>query len=211
MTAPTPSQVRRGGLMGVAAGLVGAGITALTQFANPAVDVGDTGYPWVPAMYVLLGLLLTAVRVGFLLLIASLSMSGVSGRGAAARAGLILALLGFAAQVVIQVLFLFAAGSRTTDPYPSALGLALVIATALAAVGLLLAGGEALRSRAWMDWRRFIPLIAGIVTAATVVTLLYGEARNWGMLLWCLTLGGLGAALATQPRVYASRSSIPQR
>jgi hypothetical protein len=211
MTAPTPSQVRRGGLLGVAAGLVGAGVTLLTEFADPVVDVGSTGYPWVPAMYVLLGLLLTAVRVGFVLLIASLSMSGVCGRSRAARAGLILALLGFAAQAVLQLLFLFAAGSRTSDPYPLTLGLALVIATTLAAVGLLLAGAEAIRSHTWTDWRRFIPLTVGIVTAATVVTFISGDAGNWGMLLWCLTLGGLGAALANHPRVYASRSSIPQR
>jgi hypothetical protein len=211
MTAPTPPKVRRGGLMGVAAGLVGAAITSLSQFADPAVEVGDTTYPWVPALYVLLGVLLTAVRVGFVVLVAALSMSGVSGRSATARAGLVLALLGFAAQALVQLLLLFAAGTRATDPYPSALAIMLTTATALAAVGLLLAGIEAIRSRAWLNWRRFIPLLAGVVTAATVVTLVYGDARNWGMLVWCLVLAVLGTALATQPRVYASRSSIPQR
>jgi hypothetical protein len=211
MTAPTPPKVRRGGLMGVAAGLVGAAITSLSQFADPAVEVGDTTYPWVPALYVLLGVLLTAVRVGFVVLVAALSMSGVSGRSATARAGLVLALLGFAAQALVQLLLLFAAGTRATDPYPSALAIMLTTATALAAVGLLLAGIEAIRSRAWLNWRRFIPLLAGVVTAATVVTLVNGDARNWGMLVWCLVLAVLGTALATQPRVYASRSSIPQR
>jgi hypothetical protein len=211
MTAPTPPKVRRGGLMGVAAGLVGAAITSLSQFADPAVEVGDTTYPWVPALYVLLGVLLTAVRVGFVVLVAALSMSGVSGRSATARAGLVLALLGFAAQALVQLLLLFAAGTRATDPYPSALAIMVTTATALAAVGLLLAGIEAIRSRAWLNWRRFIPLLAGVVTAATVVTLVYGDARNWGMLVWCLVLAVLGTALATQPRVYASRSSIPQR
>jgi hypothetical protein len=197
--------------MGVAAGLVGAAITSIGEFADPAVDVGDTSYPWVPALYVLLGVLLTAVRVGFLVLIAALSMSGVSGRSATARAGLILALLGFATQALVQLLLLFAAGTRATDPYPSALALVLTIATAVAAIGLLLAGVEAIRSRAWLNWRRAIPLVAGVATAATLVTFASTDARAWGMALWCLVLSLLGAALATQPRVYASRSAIPQR
>jgi uncharacterized membrane protein YoaK (UPF0700 family) len=78
-------------------------------------------------------------------------------------------------------------------------------------VGLALAGVAALRTRAWMNWRRFTPLLAGVVTTAMVASLLYNDIRNWGMLLWCCVLAILGAALATEPRAYASRSSIPQR
>lgn len=211
MNAPTPNQVRRGGLLGVAAGLVGAAVTLLTQFATPAVPPGQTGYPWVPAMFVLLGLLLTAVRIGFLALTVALSMSGVSGRGVTARTGLILALVGFAAQALAQFLLLFATGSPIDAPYPATILLLLVIATALAAVGLILAGVGALRTKAWLNWRRFMPLVAGVVTALLVATYFSSDIYNWGMTLWCCILAILGAALATQPRAYASLSSIPQR
>lgn len=211
MNAPTPSQVRRGGLLGVAAGLVGAAIALLTLFATPAVPIDQTGYPWVPAMFVLLGLLLTAVRIGFVALIAALSMSGVSGRGATARAGLVLALIGFAAQAIAQFLLLFAVGSPVDAPYPAAVTLLIAIATALAAVGLILAGVGALRTKAWLNWRRLMPLLTGVATAALVATYFSTEIYNWGMTLWCCVLAILGAALATQPRAYASLSSIPQR
>jgi hypothetical protein len=211
MSTPTPSQVRRGGLLGLAAGLVGAAITLLTQFATPAVPAGQTGYPWVPAMFVLLGLLLTAVRIGFVALIAALSMSGVSGRGATARTGLVLALLGFAAQAIAQFLLLFATGSPANAPYPAAITLLMSIAPVLVAVGLILAGVGALRTKAWLNWRRLMPLAAGVVTAMLVATYFSSDIYNWGMTLWCCILAILGAALATQPRVYASRSSIPQR
>lgn len=211
MNAPTPSQVRRGGLLGIAAGLVGAAITLLTQFATPAVPLGQTGYPWVPAMFVLLGLLLTAVQIGFVALIAALSMSGVSGHGVTARTGLVLALVSFAAQAIAQFLLLFATGSPIDAPYPAAVTLLLTVAAALGAVGLILAGVGAVRTKAWLNWRRFTPLLAGIATAALVATYFSRDINNWGMTLWCCILALLGAALATQPRAYASRSSIPQR
>lgn len=211
MTGPTPSQVRRGGLLGIAAGLVGAAVTVLSQFATPAVPPDQTSYPWVPAMFVLLGLLMTAVRVGFVVLIAALSMSGVSGRGGTARTGLILALVGFAVQALAQFFLLFATGSRADDAYPSAIALLAAIATAVGGLGLVLAGVGALRATDWLGWRRFTPLAAGVVTTAMVATAFSDDVRNWGMLLWCCVLAILGAALATQPRAYTSRSSIPQR
>ena len=212
MTAARIDQVRTGGLICVTAGLVGVAIALVNEYTVPTVPPGATSYPLSPAAFVWFELLLTLFHVGVLAGVLALAISGVVGRSRNARLGMSLALLGFALQILAEFGYVFA-GTTTVDHWwPTTLSTLFALSSILIAVGMILAGIEAIRTGAWGGWRQYVPVAVGAVTVLLIVLLLNDSTRYWGLGLWSVAVGTLGLALVTKPvAVTAARPAAATR
>jgi uncharacterized membrane protein YfcA len=73
------------------------------------------------------------------------------------------------------------------------------IGTVLSAAGLLLAGWATMRAGVWRDWRRFVPLGIGAVTAA-LIGLQFTKALPTGVAVYSLGFTALGLGLVQERR-----------
>ena len=79
------------------------------------------------------------------------------------------------------------------------------VATALSAIGFLMAGVATVRAGSWRGWRRFVPLVTGLWLVA-MVGLATTKALAAGVGIYGLCILVLGVALLTAPTPSAAAS-----
>ena len=187
-------------------------LAAATQGVRASTDVPKDhwSYPWWSgaslSFWLVAALAHGLIAVGVI----GLRRSGVAGTTLPARLGLTASLAG-AALIVAAHLFSIPIRNQTThDTWPQVVGGVFGGATILLATGLLLAGWTTLRERNWDDWRRFIPLAAGVWTAALIPLQLTPVAPS-AEGVYGLFFLAIGVALTTTPskqRTTAATASV---
>ena len=126
--------------------------------------------------------------------ILGLIRSGVAGDGRAARVGGPLAAGGTALLFVAELLSLLVIDKAESAGSAGAVGAVFGLATILATVGMLVLGVGTLREGRWQDWRRFSPLLCGLVVLV-LVPIQLTSALWLGVGIYGLCFAGLGVAL----------------
>lgn len=190
---------------GAIAGMIGGAATAVSglviqAFVQPTSTVSPEmwSYPWPSDTFVSVTLVFTVFHLLVFLGILAFARSGVAGTTRSARVGAVLALTGTAVFVAAELASIPFSDQRMDQSGPGIVGATFGLATALTAVGLLLAGSATLRANRWLDWRRFVPLGAGVWT-----TVLLGVAAtpaiSAGVGVYGLCIFLLALAVYTQP------------
>jgi len=185
--------------------IVGAAATTLggivvQGIVQPATNVSDRrwSYPWSSGALVPVSILWASLHVLVFAGVLGFARSGLAGHGRSARLGTTLALVGTALLFVGEIASIPIRDQRTDDTGAVIVGGIFALAILLTAVGFLAAGVATVRARLWQGWRRFTPLIAGVVTSA-LLGLNVTKALPTGVALYGLCLFALGVALYTQP------------
>lgn len=190
---------------GALAGIVGGAATALSGLViqavvQPSSRVSDEmwSYPWssdalvpVSLLFAIFHLLVFGCLLGF-------ARSGLAGPSGIARVGTTLALVGTALLFAGELASIPINDQRLDDPGPMTVGGIFGLGVLLTAVGLLLAGWATLRAGQRRDWRRFVPLAAGVWTTA-LIGVSFSKALPTGVGIYGLCILVLGLALYTQP------------
>ena len=187
------------------AGIVGGGATAISgvviqAVVQPASTIPAEmwSYPWPSDTFVPVTLVFAGFHLLVFLGLLGFARSGLAGPGRTARVGMRLAMAGTAVFFAAELASIPINDQRMDDPGPMIVGGIFGLAVLLTAVGLLLAGWATLRAGQWRDWRRFVPLAAGIWTAV-LVGMSATSALPTGVGIYGLCILLLGLALYTQP------------
>jgi hypothetical protein len=198
------------------AGIVGGGATAISGVViqaavQPASTVSDEmwSYPWPSDTFVPVTLLFAGFHLLVFLGVLGFARAGLAGPGRSARVGSVLAMVGTAVFFMAELASIPINDQRMDDAGPMIVGGIFGLGVLLTAVGLLLAGRTTLRAGHWRDWRRFVPLAAGIWTTA-LVGVSFTKALPTGVGIYGLCILVLGLALYTQPTPTRSGSARPQ-
>ena len=141
--------------------------------------------------------------------ILGLIRSGVAGDGRAARIGGPLAAGGTALLFVAELLSLLVIDTAESAGSASAVGAVFGLATILATVGMLVLGVATLREGRWEDWRRFTPLLCGLVVLL-LVPIQLTSALWLGVGVYGLCFAALGVALLREASPGAP-AAVPAR
>lgn len=187
------------------AGIIGGAATALSGMVvqavvQPVSTVSDEmwSYPWPSDTFVPVTLLFAGFHLLVFLGVLGFARSGLAGPGRSARVGSVLAMVGTAVFFMAELASIPINDQRMDAPGPMIVGGIFGLGVLLTAVGLLLAGWATLRAGHWRDWRRFVPLAAGIWTTA-LVGVSVTKALPTGVGIYGLCILALGLALYTQP------------
>ncbi len=187
------------------AGILGGAATAISGLViqavvQPASTVSDEmwSYPWPSDTFIPVTLLFASFHLLVFLGVLGFARSGVAGSGRSARVGSSLAMVGTAVFFMAELASIPINDQRIDDPGPMIVGGIFGLGVLLTAVGLLLAGWATLRAGQWRDWRRFVPLAAGMWTTA-LVGVSFTKALPTGVGVYGLCILALGLALYTQP------------
>jgi hypothetical protein len=194
-------QVRAGGYLGIGASVVGITVALVDEFTRPVVPLTATSYPLAAAPFAWFEVLLVLFHVAVLGLVLALAISGGVGRRRSARIGLGAALIGCLLQIVAEAGYIFAGNTTVDDVLPVTLSMVFLVSSLLLGLGMMLAGFGALRTGNWRGWRLYAPVAVGVATVVLTVLIFNDVTRNWGLLVWALSIGALGYALASRPTV----------
>lgn len=192
--------IRAAGLSCIVGGLVtaiGAVVTATITSSVPATDLSS---PYTPGTFRVTQVIWAIGHALMFLGTLGLARSDAAGTSRLGRVGLGVALTGMALIVPCQLGFAFAA-TETAESTPGLiLSSAIGLATMVAALGFLLAGGAMLRAGRWQGWRRFSPLLCGLVPfVALLPTLVFApDYFLWPLAAWSACFVLLGLALYQQ-------------
>jgi hypothetical protein len=173
-------------------GAVGALISVVTALLGPAgllpetTDAAAPGFATLTTVDLLADLMLLAGLAGF-------ARTGAA-TGGLARVGLIAAFGG---------LGLYAAADALTFAYPLVGESLHPISVPLTGLGMLLAGTATVRTKRWLGWRRWTPLLCGLVPFLIELPgfILLGDSPTLGYVIACTWAAwlALNAATATAP------------
>jgi len=193
--------VRYGAIAGIVGGAATAGSGLVIQaVVQPASTVSDEmwSYPWSSDALVPVSLLFACFHLLVFFGVLGFARSGLAGTSRIAWVGTLLALVGTALFFVGELASIPISDQRMDDPGPMMVGGIFGSGVLLTAVGLLLAGLATLRAGRWRDWRRFVPMAAGIWTTV-LVGVSFTKALPAGVGIYGLCILVLGFALYTQP------------
>ena len=166
-------------------------------------------YPFTSGGFVVFTLCGAVLHLMILVGILGLIRSGVAGDGRAARIGGPLAAGGTALLFVAELLSLLVIDTAESAGSASAVGAVFGLATILATVGMLVLGVATLREGRWQDWRRFSPLLCGLVVLV-LVPIQLTSALWLGVGLYGLCFAALGVALLREASPGAP-AAVPAR
>ena len=198
---PRADQVRTAGAACALGGLVLFAGAVATQIIQASTSVSDQlwRYPWTSRTSVIAWAIFGVMEALVLTGVLAWQRSGVAGPSRAARVGLPLAAVGTLLIVVGHFASIPVRNQTIHETGAQLVGGIFGAGTVLLAVGLVLAGWATLRAGAWQDWRRFVPLTIGVVTAA-LIGLQFTKALPTGVALYSLGFAALGLALMQQRR-----------
>lgn len=192
------ADVRRAGLICLAAGLLGAASGLFLIVVDPSVPDSRFSYPLTAGAFVAIQLWFAVQHLGLLAGQRALWMSGALGASRSARVGHLIALAGMALLTTTEVLATTAASS----PYPSGrtdvLDVLYGVASLAIGGGLVMAGVAALRARARDGLLRWLPLAIGawVFVPMTPMMLVGFVPARLAITGWMLLYTALGWALA---------------
>lgn len=193
------------GLLTLIAGAVqgdGALITAAYRDASPISDE-QVSYPWDGAAAITTSLIWGITQILIVVGLMAFARSGAVPTRAG-RVGGRLAVAGALLYVVAHALSLVAYAAALDDPISVAVLSCFGVGTLLTAVGLIMAGTAALRSRVWSGWRRYAPLVLGAWMVA-MVPLQFTAALPVAVGVYAAATMALGLALLVEGLAQESR------
>lgn len=197
----------RAGLIGAAAGLLGA-LSALVLMAWPPQVASDlVSYPFTTDGFVAAQAWFAVQHLGLLILLVALARSGATGPGAIARGGAWLAVAGMSLLALSEVLAMRYAAWNDAEANAGLMGAAYGVSSTVTGVGMCIAGVGVLRARAWRTWRRWTPLAIGLAVFAVVTPGMFG-----GFVVARLAIGFwmvLFAALGWSMHAESKRTPVP--
>jgi hypothetical protein len=199
----TARSLRTAGLLCAIGGgimAIGGVVTAMISSSVPATSVS---YPLTPAAFRITEVTWAICHVLLFLGTLGFARANAVGPGLLGRIGLGLALVGMALIVPCQLGFALYA-TATTDSTPGMiLSTTIGLATMVAALGFLLAGIAVLRARHWQGWRRYTPLLCGLVALVGLVPVLaiVPDLFFWLLAAWYASFVPFGLALYQQRSV----------
>lgn len=150
------------GWLSLAAGLSGVAFGVLLLFVPKEVTDDRYSYPLEAAPFIAIQVWFGIHHLGLLAGQHGLWTSGALGHGRAARLGHVLAMGGMLLLIATE----FLATSAAESPYPSTrtdvLDGLYGLATTAVGIGYVVAGVSAVRTGAFEDWRRWLPLALGV-------------------------------------------------
>ena len=189
---------RRSAVACIAGGLIGGVGAAVTQFAEATVAKEMLSHPYSPRVFIFTTSLWTVAHVLVLVGVIGLARSSLLGSTRLARVGIWMALAGLVLQIPAELSQVFFAESKIDDTGPVVITGVFGISVVLTAIGFVLAGVSALRTRRWTGWGRWTPLLCGV--ASVVLTAVAPtDAFLIGVSLFFLSFTVLGAALVAAP------------
>lgn len=193
------------GLLTIIAGAVqggGALITAAYRNASPISDE-QLSYPWADATAITTSLSWGITQALIVVGLVAFARSGAAPT-TAGRVGARLAIAGAVLYVTAHALSLVAYDAALDDPISVAVLSCFGVGTLLTAVGLIMAGTAALRSRVWSGWRRGTPLVLGVWMIA-MMPLQFTAALPAAVGVYALAVMALGLALIVEALANQSR------
>ena len=181
-------------IAGVAQG-DGALITAAYRNASPVSDE-QLSYPCDGATAITTSLIWGITQVLIVVGLIAFARSGATPT-AAGRVGGRLAVGGAVLYVIGHGLSLVASDAALDEPISVAVLSCFGIGTVLTAIGLIVAGTAALRSRVWAGWRQYTPLGLGVWMVA-MVPLQFTSALPIAVGIYALGVGALGLAMIVE-------------
>ena len=189
-------RIRAGGAACALGGLVLAAGAIATQIAQASTSVSDQlwHYPWSSRTAVIVWAIFGTAEALVLAGVLAWRRSGVAGSSRAARIGLPLAAIGTLLIVAGHFASIPVRNQTIHDTGAQLVSGIFAAGTVLSAAGLLLAGWATLRADIWQDWRRFVPLGLGVVTAA-LIGVQFTKALPTAVAVYALGFAALGLGL----------------
>jgi hypothetical protein len=203
--------VRYGAIAGIAGGTATAlsGV-AIEAIVKPSTTVSDQmwSYPWTSDTFVPVTVAFAGFHLLVFLGVLAFARSGAAGSGRTPRIGTTLALVGTAVFFLAELASLPISTQRMDDTGPGIVGAVFGLGVLLTAVGLVVAGLATRRAGQWRDWRRFVPLAAGIWSTA-LLFLSFTPALAVGVSVYGLFMAALGLAVYPRPSSAIDESRTP--
>lgn len=203
--------VRYGAIAGIAGGTATAlsGV-AIEAIVKPSTTVSDQmwSYPWTSDTFVPVTVAFAGFHLLVFLGVLAFARSGAAGSGRTARIGTTLALVGTAVFFLAELASLPISTQRMDDTGPGIVGAVFGLGVLLTAVGLVVAGLATRRAGQWRDWRRSVPLAAGIWSTA-LLFLSFTPALAVGVSVYGLFMAALGLAVYSRPSSAIDESRTP--
>jgi len=189
-------RIRASGAACALGGLVLAAGAIATQIAQASTSVSDElwRYPWSSRTAVIAWAIFGTAEALVLVGVLAWRRSGVAGSSRAARIGLPLAAIGTLLIVAGHFASMPLRNQTIHDTGAQLVSGIFAAGTVLSAAGLLLAGWATLRADIWQDWRRFVPLGIGVVTAA-LIGVQFTKALPTAVAVYSLGFAALGLGL----------------
>ncbi|MEJ2889466.1 hypothetical protein [Actinomycetospora aeridis] len=177
---------RTAGIIGLGGGLLGA-VFAAYELATLPYEVSFAT-----------NAVAAVAHLAVIVALGGLAALGAAGSGWWGRAGIGVAILGWTALTVAELV----------EPFDEASAMPMFeIAPLVIGAGMLLVGVAVLRARHWSGWRRIVPLVIGayvFVVFLPVAIAVATDAGFWAVLLgWFLGYAALGLAVVVEAPVPA--------
>ena len=193
--------IRYAGIAGIVGGTATAVSGLLVQAViqpSSTVSTDSWSYPWSAEALVPVSLIFAVLHALVFVGILGFARSGAAGRGRPARIGASLALAGTALYVVAELASIPIRDERADSLMAGVVGTAFGVATALSAIGFLMAGVASVRAGRWTGWRRVTPLATGL-WLTVLIALAVTPALSAGVGIYGLFIAALGVAVVTDP------------
>lgn len=193
-TTNATDRLRVAGIVCLVAGLLGAASGVFLAVVEPSVDDGRFSYPLTARGFVAIQIWFVIQHLGLLAGQVAVWTSGAAGRGRLARAGHLLATGGMVVLALMEAVATAAADSAYPSPRTDLLDIGYGISSTAIGVGLVLLGVAVVRTHAWTDRGRWLPLFVGVWTFVVVFPAMMSGflGARLGISSWMLCYAALG-------------------
>lgn len=194
------SPIRRAGVIGVVAGLVGALAGVFLALLPAQVPPDRYSYPLATGSFVAIQVLFCLQHLGLIPALLGVRRSGVAGTGALGAWGLATAVTGMSLLALVELVAISAAGSGVTGQPSGVLNVLYGATSFLIGLGLATAGVAILRAGRWTGWRRALVLVIGVYVFVPLTPALAGPfaLARLAIAVWMLLFAVLGWSLVNQ-------------
>jgi hypothetical protein len=194
------------GLIGVAAGLLGALSALVMLLWPPQVAENLVSYPFTTVGFHIAQGWFFVHHFGLVLVLVALALSDAVGVGRVGRGGAWAAVIGMVALTFCELLAIRYADWPTDLANAGMMGTCYGISVTVIGLGMLAAGVGVLRAGVWHGWRRWTPLAIGIATFAVVTPGMFGGfvIARVAIGSWLLLLAALGWSLYVESRRFTT-------
>ena len=201
--------VRRCGLVCFVVGLVGAALALLLLAWPTEVDDALLRYPFSEAGFLTVQAVFAAHHLGLVAGVVALSLSGVVGRGRAARGGAWLLVAGTVMLTASELLTMRYVAWTNEAAYGGLMGAAYGISCTVIGLGAILAGIGVRRARVWSGWRAWTPMVIGVAQFVMVTPGMFGGFVLARLVIgaWMLMFAALGWSLYAEAKERAAPRS----
>ncbi|MWB98700.1 hypothetical protein [Agromyces seonyuensis] len=202
---------RRGGWIGVIAGLLGAALGLLLLVVPPAVPAELFNFPFAADAFVVNQLALCAQHLLLAVALWAFWRAGLAGRGTLAMTGLVLAAGAFVGLAVWELVAIVGSGLVYPSEDTAWIDTGYGVASLVNAVGLVVLGIATIRAGMLMGAARWLVLVTGIYVFVPILPALFAGGFVLGRIVlavWMLLFALLGVVMV---RWSALGSAAPTR